>query len=337
MADLDLLDIQPHVVSRSLRGYSVFFYGEPKSGKTTIATKFPKHLLLGFEKGWNAIPGAMAKPINSWSDFKKVLRQLKDEAVKAKFETVIIDTADIAYDYCEKYICSNNNVDTIGDIAYGKGYKLAAKEFDECLRSILQMNYGLVMISHATDKVFKDQNGQEYNQIVPTLDAKPRNIVSRMSDIIGYSRCVEGGEDDGTPYKSVLFMRGTPRFVAGSRFKYTPDYIDFNYQSLVNAICDAIDKQALEDGTQYFTDDNSNLYNATVKTLDFDELMLQFNDIVTELSTKSEGDTFTSYWQPRITQVIETYLGKGMRVSNCTRDQVEALDLIVTELKDFLN
>ena len=193
------------------------------------------------------------------------------------------------------------------------------------------------MISHATDKVFKDQNGQEYNQIVPTLDAKPRNIVSRMSDIIGYSRCVEGGEDDGTPYKSVLFMRGTPRFVAGSRFKYTPDYIDFNYQSLVNAICDAIDKQALEDGAQYFTDDNSNLYNATVKTLDFDELMLQFNDIVTELSTKSEGDTFTSYWQPRITQVIETYLGKGMRVSNCTRDQVEALDLIVTELKDFLN
>lgn len=31
MAELDLLDIQPHQVSRDLRGYSVFFYGEPKS------------------------------------------------------------------------------------------------------------------------------------------------------------------------------------------------------------------------------------------------------------------------------------------------------------------
>lgn len=28
---LDLLNITPHQVSRDLRGYSVFFYGEPKS------------------------------------------------------------------------------------------------------------------------------------------------------------------------------------------------------------------------------------------------------------------------------------------------------------------
>lgn len=28
MAGIDLLNIQPHQVSRDLRGYSVFFYGE---------------------------------------------------------------------------------------------------------------------------------------------------------------------------------------------------------------------------------------------------------------------------------------------------------------------
>ena len=71
---LDLLNITPHQVSRDLRGYSMFFYGEPKSGKTTIATKFPRHLLLAFEKGYNAIPGAMAQPVNSWSEFRKVLK-----------------------------------------------------------------------------------------------------------------------------------------------------------------------------------------------------------------------------------------------------------------------
>ena len=31
MEDFDLLNIQPHQVSRDMRGYSVFFYGEPKS------------------------------------------------------------------------------------------------------------------------------------------------------------------------------------------------------------------------------------------------------------------------------------------------------------------
>ena len=36
-------------------------------------------------------------------------------------------------------------------------------------------------------------------------------------------------------------MRGTPRYEAGSRFKYTPDYIDFSYNNLVSAISEAIE------------------------------------------------------------------------------------------------
>ena len=340
MADLDLLNIKPHQVSRDMRGYSVFFYGEPKSGKTTTATKFPNHLLLAFEKGYNAIPGAMAQPINSWSEFKKVLRQLKDPEVQKRFETIIIDTADIAYDYCEKYICSNNDVDTIGDIGYGKGYALVGREFDESLRSIVQMNYGLVLISHATDKTFTDETGKEYNQIVPTLGTRPRNIVSRMCDIIGYSRSVQTPEG-GTSTK--LFMRGTPRYVAGSRFTYTPDYIDFSYKELCKAISDAIDKQAEEEGAEYFTETRNNLYTDTMATLDFDELMKEFNTIIanipgstdTTMST-DEGVKFREYWQPRITQIIEKYLGKSKKIKDCTRDQVEAIDLIVTDLKDLV-
>lgn len=297
-------------------------------------------MLLGFEKGWNAIPGAMAQPVNSWGEFRKVLRQLKDPKVQERFSTIIVDTADIAYDYCEKYICANApradggfGVDSIGDIPYGKGYKMAAKEFDDCLRSILQMNYGLVLISHSVDKTFKDQNGNEYNQIVPTLDNKPRNIVNRMADIIGYSRTVdlpEGG------IATKLFMRGTPRYVAGSRFKYTPDVIDFTYQNLVDAICDAIDKQAAEEGAEHFTTNDANLYTAS-KELDFDELMMQFNTMIQDLSIQSDEETFKTYWQPRITQIIESYLGKGMRVSQCSREQTEALDLIVTAIRDLIN
>ena len=340
MNGIDLLSIQPHQVSRDLRGYSVFFYGEPKSGKTTIATQFPRHLLLAFEKGYNAIPGAMAIPINSWSDFKKVLKQLKDEAVKEKFETVIVDTADIAYDLAEKYVCANAKradggfgVDTIGDIPFGKGYTLVAKEFDECLRSIVQLDYGLVLISHAVDKTFKDEQGVEFNQIVPTLGSKPRNIVSRMCDIIGYSRAVQDA-DGKTSTK--LFMRGTPRYIAGSRFKYTPDYIDFSYANLVKAIGDAIDKQMEEDGSEYFTDDRSNLYTQTMQELDFDELVSEFNAIIDNIIKVSEEETFKTYWQPRIVQITDKYLGKGQKVNQCSRDQVEALDLIVTDLKELV-
>ena len=338
MADFNLLDIAPHQVSRDMRGYSVFFYGEPKSGKTTTATKFPNHLLLAFEKGYSAIPGAMAQPINSWSEFKRALRQLKDPEVQKKFETIIIDTADIAYDYCEKYVCANNNVDAIGDIGYGKGYSMVGKEFDDALRSIVQMNYGLVLISHSTDKTFTDESGKEFNQIVPTLGTRPRNIVSRMCDIIGYSRAVQNAEGVTS---TKLFMRGTPRYVAGSRFKYTPDYIDFTYNDLVKAISDAIDKQMKEDGTEYFTDQSTNLYVDTTKDLDFDEMMKEFSNIIANIPGSSDakaetedGIKFREYWQPRITQIIERYLGKGKKMKDVTRDQVEAVDLILADLKE---
>ncbi len=282
----------------------------------------------------------MAQPINTWAEFRKVLRQLKDEKVKEQFETVIIDTADIAYDLCEKYICANAKrpdggfgVDSVSDIPFGKGYTQVAKEYDECLRSIIQMDYGLVLISHSVDKTFKDEQGQEYNQIVPTLGNKPRAIVSRMCDIIGYSRSVQ---DEEGKTSTKLFMRGTPRYIAGSRFKYTPDYIDFNYQSLVDAIGMAIDKQMEEDGSEYFTDERSNLYKDTRAELDFDELLNSFNTIVNDLIMQKSNEEFKEYWQPRIVQITDRYLGKGMKVSQCSRDQVEALDLIVTDLKELI-
>lgn len=320
---LDLMNIAPHQVSRDLRGYSVLFYGEPKSGKTTNATKFPNHLILGFEKGWNAIPGAMALPINSWSDFKKVLRQLKQDDVKAKFETIIIDTADIAYDYCEKHICNVKGVEKIGDIPFGQGYTLVGKEFDECLRLIVQLNYGLVIISHAQDKVFTNESGQEYNQIVPTLGNKPRLICQRMCDIIGYSRSVETPEGLATK----LFMRGTPRYVAGSRFKYTPDVIDFSYQNLVDAIGEAIDKQMEEDGAENFTSERTNL-NTKALEVDFDAVISEFNEI-----TKNFMNEDPAFYGPRIVEIVEKHLGKGKKVGDCTRDQAEAVDLIVYDLK----
>lgn len=336
MANIDIFNIKPHQVSRNLRGYSVFFYGQPKSGKTTTATKFEKNLLLAFEKGYNAIPGVMAQPINNWAEFKKVLRQLKEAKARDLFYTITIDTVDIAYDYCTKYICDNAiradgsyGVDSVSDIPYGKGYGMVSKEFDECLRSIVMMDYGLVLISHAVDKTFKDEAGAEFNKIVPTLDKRANMIVARMADIIGYSRIVTDNNGNNV---TKLFMRGTPRFEAGSRFKYTPDYIDFSYKNLVEAIGDAIDKQAAEEGNQFFTNEKNNLYKDTTKDLNFDELMKKANKIINDLINNNSEEVFANFYQPRIVQITDRYLGRGQKMSQCSREQVEALSLILDDL-----
>lgn len=182
---IDIFAIQPHEVSRDLCGYTFLVYGQPKTGKTTVASQFPDTLLLAFETGYLAIPGIIAQPINKWSEFKQVLKQLKEDAgPDAHFKNIIVDTADICYDLCEKYICNQNSVSAINEIPYGQGWAKASKEFDEALRSIPQMGYGLIMISHANDKTFKDETGAEFDQIVPTLANRPRNIVDRMSKLV---------------------------------------------------------------------------------------------------------------------------------------------------------
>lgn len=323
-----LLDITPHVVSRDLTGYSLLLFGEPKSGKTTTASKFPNSLLLAFELGYNALPGVMAKPMRNWRDMKTTLRELDDEAVKNKFKNIVIDTADLAYDAAKKYICDQNDVNDISDLAYGKGYNMVMKEFDEAIRAILRMGYGCILISHATDKTFKDAQGNEFNQIVPTIDNKGRLVCERTCDIIGYSRTIE--TENGKQTK--LFLRATPRFVAGSRFKYMPDYIDFSYENLVNALHEAIDKEAAEYGNKFVTNETVKLHmENTEETLDFDTLQTEFQTVVGELMTINP----TKY-QKEITVIVERYLGMGKKVMDCTSKQVDQISLINDELKALL-
>lgn len=164
---------------------------------------------------------------------------------------------------------------------------MAEKEFDEALRSLPQMGYGLIMISHAQDKTFTDENGSEYNQIVPTLANRPRNIVDRAADIIGYAHPVQ--EEDGRTH-TLLYMRGTPRFVAGSRFRFTPDVIEFTYTDLVEAIGDAIDKEEAAHNGQFVTNKRTTAHNPSPK-VDFDQLMNKFNSTVKALR-EATGDDF---------------------------------------------
>ena len=323
---MGLLDIKPHQVSRDLRGYSVMLYGAPKTGKTTTACQFPGALLLGFEKGWSTIAGVMVQPINSWSEFKKLFVEFKDPDVQAKYQTIVIDTADIAYSYCEKYICNResdakHDYQTVADIPYGKGYAMAMEEFDECIRKILQLGYGLVLISHEQDKTMKNERGEEYNQLIPTLDKRARLVCERTCDIIGYCRQVQ--TENG--YVVRMFMRESDRYVAGSRFKYTPESIELTYDNLVKAIGDAIDAQEnLVKGST--TDASFNMHKEEVQ-YDFEGLMKEVQATVGNLMTTRPE------MEHKIVAVVDKHLGKGRKVSDCTPDQAALVDLILTDLK----
>lgn len=59
--------------------------------------------------------------------------------------------------------------------------------------------------------------------------------------------------------------------------------------------------------------------------------MAQFEQMVGDLMGRDQA-----YYSPRITQIIEKYLGKGKKMSGVTRDQAELIYLVVTEINDDL-
>jgi len=323
-----LLDLQPHIVSKDLRGYSILLYGAPKSGKTTTASHFPKSLILAFEMGYNALPGVMAKPMKSWREMKNTLRELADPQVKEMFYNVIIDTADLAYECVTKYICDQNGCMKVGDIPYGQGYGMIMKEFDETIREILKLGYGCILISHSAEKTFVDPEGKEYTKIIPTIEKRGRLVCERTCDIIGYSRVVET-EDKKSVTK--LFLRDNSRFMAGSRFKYTPDYIDFSYDALVNAIADAIDKEAAEYDNAFVTDKRSTNHMIEDTQLSFQDELDKFNILVSKLMA-IDADSYGK----EIPNIVNKYLGVGKKVMDCSSQQVDQVNLINIELETII-
>lgn len=324
---INLLELTPHKVSRDLSGYLTFVYGPAKCGKTTFGSKMPGALLLAFERGYNALPGVIAQDITTWGEMKQVMRELKKPEVKERFKSIIVDTADIAADLCQKYICNQLGIENIGDGGWTtNGWAKYKKEFEDVFRSLAQLGYAVVFISHDKEKTITPQNAKEYQQIGSSMQSSALSIIENMCDIIGYAhpKVTENGS------RMVLTLRSPDNSVrCGCRFKYIEPEIDFTYDALTKALNDAIDKEANETNNQYVTTERQSA--PILKEYDFDALMGEFKEIVGGLM---ERDSATN--MPKITQIIDKYLGKGKKISEATRDQAELVYLIVNEIKEDL-
>lgn len=321
---IDILNIQPTVVSRDLRGKYVLLYGKPKSGKTTAATRFPKSLLCAFEKGYNALGGVKPVDINKWADMKLVLRQLDSAAAKEAYETIIIDTVSIAWDACEQYICAQNGVQKIADIPWGGGYTACKKEFESCLRKITQMGYGLVLIAHNSTRIEKTADGSSDVEIIgPELPKRAAEICNGLVDIIGYI----GQEYDAQGQsKRYLYTRETPTLFAGSRYPYLAPKIEFGYTQLIDAIAEAIAKQEELDGIQVV----DTVQTKVEEKLDFAALRKEAEELWIKLVTKDENNAVI------VLKKIEMIFGRSIKLSEITEDQVDLMNLAVLDMRDMV-
>lgn len=273
--------------------------------------------------GTNALNNVYVQPIKTWKDWRDMVKQLcTKDALKDKFDSIAIDTADFAWDLCVKWICSQNGVEKLGDIPWGGGYDLAKKEYTQTFRDLTYSGYGLVFISHSTEKTYKNEKGEDYTQIVPALPNRPFDIVNKMVDIIAYIREIPVEIGDKVENKRYMFLRGDQRFLAKSRFKYIKPRIELSYQGLVDAIFEAIDEEVAHTGGTA-----SNEENPYTKQ-NFEEIM--------EDAKQLWGQVVQNDKTEQALAILEEEFGKPTRFSEILPEQTKELNAALIKIRDLV-
>lgn len=177
------LPTEKSVPSDNLWDYLILLYGTKKIGKTSMlqhAGEAPFYCM--FEPGGKAI-GIYQRPVTSWLMFRKIIDLLeKDAAGENKFNPVIIDTVDVAYDCCQERMCFELGIDHPSDLGYAKGWHAVKREFVRQIARLAATGKGIAFVSHNAEKEIKARGGT-YDMVAPTMTGSARDVMDKIIDI----------------------------------------------------------------------------------------------------------------------------------------------------------
>lgn len=195
------------------------FYGRPKTGKSTFAATWDKPLCFDLEAGYKYIEADIIMP-ESYKDF---LKELSNPKTLKPYNTIIIDTLDLVYEWIEKETITELNLkgktaySSVGEFPHGNGWAISRLNlkkfvFNEIFK-ITRMNKNVIGIVHEKAITVKKGNIEdvEYKLSFPGQTA---TMIASLADVVGriYSKkiagrfeprlsFIPGSDDDGSRLK----------------------------------------------------------------------------------------------------------------------------------------
>lgn len=320
---IDIFNPQVSVLAQGLEGKVIMIYGANNVGKTYVAARLSKPYFLACESGLNAQSGVAYNKINRWSDFRSVVRQLTNKATVDKarelYNTIVIDEV-----YASSIMCQDYVMNTYGDgaltLADGDSkhnlYSLYEKEYFRMINALISCDYTVVFIAHEVEKD---------GFISPKGDKRCLNPIIDNCDFVIYVKG-NGVDEKGQLIKSTGYLNGTNKFFARSRFTECPSVINpFSAENLEDTIKTAVENEAKQNGVEAVSYDIQKEQNINIE-VDYPTVMADIKELGTIFVTNNYTED--------LTDIIEATLGKGKKVSDCNKKQIDALIIIKQDLTD---
>lgn len=326
MANIDIFAPQYSRVAKGLEGKTIFIYGSNSTGKTYTAAHMEKPFFIACESGLNGLSNIPFVRVNNWSEFKKLVRQLTSAATVKKarelYSTIVVDEIYAASLFCQDFICSTygDGAMTLGDmIGKRNGYALYEAEFFKVINQLLSADYTVVFIGHAQEKD---------GFISPKGDKRCVNPIVDNSDFVIYTS-PNGVDENGKILLSTANFAQTKEFFARSRFtECVTSVTPFSAENLEKVINDAIEAEEKKSGISAVTYDEQKAMNIN-ESLAYEPLMEAIQALCVKMADAGYGEN--------VVDIIENTLGTGAKVSQCTKKQMDALNVIYDDLKAKAN
>lgn len=324
MTGFDIFNPMVSSVAKGLEGKVITIAGSNSLGKTKQATRMEKPFYLGFEKGIRAISGIPFLPINTWSDFVKVNRQLTNpktlDKVKEMYQTIIFDEVYTSALYCQDFLCRKHGVETIGDGNNGYGlWKEYETEYWSQLDKLLSSGFTLIFISHVEET--------KEGKMIPKGDKRTIKPIIDNSDLVVYLQS-NGIDEDGKVIPSSAWLAESDKWFARSRFDYIDTFIpEFSAESLEKTIAEAIKRQEEAEGVATVSYEEQKQLFAS-EELDFNSIKEELNALGNQLAQAGFLDD--------LLEMVEKHLGKDKTVKDAKPAQVEMLSLLLLDVRDLV-
>ena len=209
--------------------YSVYLYGEPKTGKTTWAAQNPDALFLATEPGTEALD-VYQLPIKKWAELQEALKLLQKQP--DKYPVVVVDTIDLAYELCAKHYVATAGIEHLSDLDYGKGYGAVKDMFWHWVQDLCKLPMQVILIGHCK---YRDKTKTTPAKYVPSIAAGGEAVVCGLVDSIVFVEAASAG--------SVAHCQSGRTWNAGSRVSGMPVKLPMDYSAFMESLSKAVKSQ----------------------------------------------------------------------------------------------